>query len=61
MNELPRDILQCFGNTSLLPLRNIVPQKGSRILLKLKSENPTGSIKDRIALQSCPIRPGRNQ
>ena len=25
MNELPRDILQCIGNTSLLALRNIVP------------------------------------
>ena len=50
MNELPRDILHCIGNTSLLPLRNIVPKNGSRILLKLESENPTGSMKDRMAL-----------
>ncbi len=50
MNELPRDILQCIGNTSLLPLRNIVPQNGARILLKLENENPTGSMKDRMAL-----------
>jgi cysteine synthase len=50
MDELPRDILQCIGNTALLPLRNIVPQNGSRILLKLESENPTGSMKDRMAL-----------
>ena len=50
MNELPRDILHCIGNTSLLPLRNIVPGNGSRILLKLESENPTGSMKDRMAL-----------
>ena len=35
MNELPRDILHCIGNTSLLPLRNVVPKNGSRILLKL--------------------------
>jgi hypothetical protein len=28
MNRLPRDILQCIGNTSLLPLRNIVPSDG---------------------------------
>jgi len=50
VNELPRDILHCIGNTSLLALRNIVPKNGSRILLKLESENPTGSMKDRMAL-----------
>jgi cysteine synthase A len=50
MNELPRSILHCIGNTSLLALRNIVPKNGSRILLKLESENPTGSMKDRMAL-----------
>lgn len=50
MNKLQRDILHCIGNTSLLALRNIVPQNGSRILLKLENENPTGSMKDRMAL-----------
>jgi cysteine synthase A len=50
MNELPRNILHCIGNTSLLALRNIVPKNGARILLKLESENPTGSMKDRMAL-----------
>jgi cysteine synthase len=50
MNDLPRDILQCIGNTSLLALRKIVPRSGSRILLKLENENPTGSMKDRMAL-----------
>jgi cysteine synthase A len=50
MSELQRDILDCIGNTSLLALRNIVPKNGSRILLKLESENPTGSMKDRMAL-----------
>ena len=50
MSELPRDILRCIGNTSLLALRNIVPKNGSRILLKLENENPTGSMKDRMAL-----------
>lgn len=39
MNELSRDILQLIGNTSLIALRSIV-----------ESENPTGSIKDRMAL-----------
>ncbi|HEY3383075.1 MAG TPA: cysteine synthase family protein [Vicinamibacterales bacterium] len=50
MNELRRDILDCVGNTSLLALRHIVPGNGARILLKLESENPTGSMKDRMAL-----------
>jgi cysteine synthase A len=50
MNELPRDILQRIGNTTLLPLRNVVPGNGSRIVLKLENENPTGSMKDRMAL-----------
>src|SRR5271163_5092159 len=50
MSELPRDILQRIGNTSLLALRRIVPANGCRVLLKLESENPTGSMKDRMAL-----------
>ena len=50
MNELPRNILHCIGNTTLLALRDIVPGNGSRILLKLENENPTGSMKDRMAL-----------
>ncbi len=50
MRESPRTILDCIGNTRLLTLRNIVPANGARILLKLESENPTGSMKDRQAL-----------
>ena len=50
MKELQRNILDCIGNTSLMALRNIVPKNGSRILLKLENENPTGSMKDRMAL-----------
>jgi cysteine synthase len=50
VNEPPRDILDCIGNTTLLALRKIVPENGARILLKLESENPTGSMKDRMAL-----------
>jgi len=50
VTDVRRDILQCIGNTSLVALRNIVPTNGSRILLKIESENPTGSMKDRMAL-----------
>ncbi|HXU59195.1 MAG TPA: cysteine synthase family protein [Verrucomicrobiae bacterium] len=47
---LQRNILHCIGKTSLMALRNILPGNGVRILLKLESENPTGSMKDRMAL-----------
>src|SRR3954447_4528461 len=50
MNNLKQDIVDCIGNTSMLALRNIVPGNGSRVLLKLENENPTGSMKDRMAL-----------
>jgi cysteine synthase A len=50
VNELQPDILHCIGGTSLVALRNVAPENGSRILLKLESENPTGSMKDRMAL-----------
>ena len=50
MAELPKDILLCIGNTSLIALRHVVPKNGARIVLKLENENPTGSMKDRMAL-----------
>jgi cysteine synthase len=50
MSDVRRTILQCIGDTSLLALRKIVAGNGARILLKLESENPTGSMKDRTAL-----------
>jgi cysteine synthase A len=50
MKKLPGDILDCIGNTSLLSLRKIAPKNGATVLLKLESENPTGSMKDRMAL-----------
>lgn len=55
------NILDLIGNTSLLALRHIVPSNGSRILLKLESENPTGSMKDRMALAmiEAPEKDGR--
>ncbi len=45
-----QNILERIGNTALMALRNIVPENGARILLKLENENPTGSMKDRMAL-----------
>jgi cysteine synthase len=50
MTEQPRTILERIGSTSLIALRRIVPANGTRILLKSENENPTGSMKDRMAL-----------
>lgn len=41
--------LECT-TTALLALRHLVPAGHSRILLKLESENPSGGMKDRMAL-----------
>ena len=50
MKQGEAGILDCIGHTPLLALTSIVPANGARILLKLESENPTGSMKDRMAL-----------
>jgi cysteine synthase A len=42
-------VLDAVGNTPLIPLRKVVPDGCARILVKLESSNPTGSIKDRMA------------
>lgn len=57
----PSTILDTIGNTPLLPLRKVVPASGARILLKIESANPTGSMKDRMALAmiEAPAADGR--
>lgn len=42
-------ILDAVGNTSMVRLRKVVPQNCADILVKLEWENPTGSVKDRMA------------
>ena len=44
------DVLDAIGNTSLVRLRRIVPPGAAAILAKLEWENPTGSLKDRMAM-----------
>jgi cysteine synthase A len=43
------DILGSIGKTPVVELHKIVPQGSARVLLKLESQNPTGSMKDRMA------------
>ncbi len=43
-------MLEFIGRTRLIPLQHLVPEGSARILVKLEYENPTGSMKDRMAL-----------
>ncbi|MEZ4655421.1 MAG: cysteine synthase family protein [Candidatus Eisenbacteria bacterium] len=43
-------ILHAVGNTPLVELRRVVPHGHARVLVKVESHNPTGSMKDRMAV-----------
>jgi len=43
-------ILALIGNTPIVPLRRLAPQNGAEVWVKLEYANPTGSMKDRMAL-----------
>lgn len=51
-NKIYSDILELVGNTPLLEVKKIEKKFNleSRILVKLESYNPGGSVKDRVAL-----------
>ena len=42
-------VLAAIGNTPLAQLRRLAPPGCARIVVKLESANPTGSMKDRVA------------
>ena len=42
-------ILDAIGNTSMVRLRKVVPPDCAEVFVKLEWENPTGSVKDRMA------------
>jgi cysteine synthase A len=44
------NILDAIGGTPLVRLRNIVQPGSARVFLKVEGGNPTGSMKDRMAL-----------
>ncbi len=43
-------ILTAIGETALIELRRVVPSDAGRVFVKVESSNPTGSMKDRMAL-----------
>ena len=48
--SIARNVLEAIGNTKLVQLRRVVPPDHARVLVKLEGANPTGSMKDRMAI-----------
>jgi len=46
---IQKSVLEAIGNTPLVELCRVVPKGSARIVAKLESANPTGSMKDRLA------------
>jgi cysteine synthase B len=44
-----QNLLQLIGNTPLVEVRGLAPKPEVQIYAKLEGQNPTGSIKDRVA------------
>ena len=44
------DLLATIGNTPMVELPRLAPRAGVRLFAKLEGANPTGSVKDRVAL-----------
>jgi len=51
METMYNNILETIGNTPLVKINKLNPNPSVRIYAKLEGFNPTGSIKDRIALK----------
>ena len=65
MRQPCASVLELIGRTRLVELRRVLPPGCARVLLKVESANPTGSMKDRMALamveaaeRSGRLRPG---
>jgi cysteine synthase len=52
MTQSQRGVLAGIGNTPLIELQRVVPAGSARVMLKLELANPTGSMKDRMALSA---------
>ncbi|MFA5961799.1 MAG: cysteine synthase family protein [Parcubacteria group bacterium] len=52
---LYQNILETIGNTPLVKINKINPNKNLEIFAKLEGQNPGGSIKDRVALKMLEV------
>jgi cysteine synthase B len=62
---LYKHLIDAIGNTPLVEMPRLAPRPGVRFFAKLEGQNPSGSLKDRIALfmieqaeNRCDLRPG---
>ena len=51
VSRVNQSVLELIGNTPLVDVSALSPSRNARILDKLESQNPFGSVKDRIAKQ----------
>jgi cysteine synthase len=59
---LAPSLLDLVGNTPLVELPRLSPKASVRLYAKLEGQNPTGSIKDRVAkamIEAADLEPGR--
>ena len=62
MAEPARSLLDLVGNTPLVELPRLSPKPEVKLYAKLEGQNPTGSIKDRVALamvEAADLEPGQ--
>jgi [CysO sulfur-carrier protein]-thiocarboxylate-dependent cysteine synthase len=60
--EPARSLLELVGNTPLVELPHLSPKPAVKLYAKLEGQNPTGSIKDRVALamvEAAELEPGQ--
>ena len=63
MAEPARSLLGLVGNTPLVELPRLSPKPEVKLYAKLEGQNPTGSIKDRVALamvEAARLEPGQD-
>lgn len=49
-STVEENVLRSVGNTALLQLSRVVPSESGKVFVKLETQNPTGSMKDRMAI-----------
>ena len=61
-NRVAPSLLELVGNTPLVELPHLSPKPEVKLFAKLEGQNPTGSIKDRVALamvEAAELEPGQ--
>jgi cysteine synthase B len=59
--RVPTSIERAIGNTPLIELPSFNPREGVRLWAKLEGANPSGSVKDRIALAMLDVAEERGE